>query len=870
MLAAGAASPSFAQGSSSWGAGVAATGSQTYGGSQFYDALRRVSNNSRVHSMTEVPSEPRLVLEVTLKDGTTTEHTFGLRDVSVGSHRSCALQIKGLAPFHARIERDSRNNYWLRSLAMSCSCGTMLRLRGERVVTLKPNDIVHVGPNLELAVRHSYNFPKQSSLRWHKLGLLVLKTRGSLRYRQIKGPGMSYFHEAQFCVSNDDTEVLVGRKVFDCDFTVQDYEMPPLMATFGHGPLASFVNASTEAKKKGVFLEISDRRVDHASYDRVAEHPGRIHALKKGDVFRVGRCHLEVVTKRVESDKEADARVRENARAIQKSATFSNISEGEVNKLAASCCAIQFSARDHLLVQGEPVYGLYLLTEGRIEVFHSNEPDRVLTTHGPGSVVGERSLFTGHAATASIRASTNCRCLFIDCHSVRESIHPSKFGLIRVLCEHRFQQNVVHDLRAVPFLATEDEARHVVLASRVHRVMMDKGGVLVSRGDVVKTLFVVGSGIIVLGQEEDSAQVAPELIDNTGQQQQQQQQRHKRVFGGGYFFAEALESDFVSPYVVSACTTAELWGLHRKDVEEVLRMSSQELKAAVGIEMEKVDTKLLTELSESSGVNLIPMRRASLTTSSSSDQPGGFSIVPDGPSSSKGKQQGRSAKVQPEDAGQQRTQNDPSGAVLPSGARQRRSSASITLSEGEGSEGSTFYRTRASDATGSAEDDKDAFDPTVESALFAKANELERRLIGKKTDKEFDAELRGVPNCLVLKCVSGPQKKQVFVMTESVTIVGRWTVQPGTDKSTPFAGFKFISLNDRTVSRINSMISYYKGNYWLRDLGSTYGTHLKLEDDKDYGLELGSVVSCAFHEFVVHGDVEQEILTVKKQCCSLM
>jgi hypothetical protein len=153
-------------------------------------------------------------------------------------------------------------------------------------IATRTNDIVHVGPNLEMAVRHSYDFPKHTSLA--QAWLARAKTRGSLRYRQIKGPGMSYFREAQFCVANDDSEVLVGRKVFDCDLTVQDYEMPPLMATFGHGPLASFVNASDEAKKKGVFLEISDRSVDHASFDRLAEHPGRIQALKKGDVFRVG------------------------------------------------------------------------------------------------------------------------------------------------------------------------------------------------------------------------------------------------------------------------------------------------------------------------------------------------------------------------------------------------------------------------------------------------------------------------------------------------------------------------------------------------------------------------------------------------------
>mmetsp|Transcript_10944 Transcript_10944/g.27562 ORF Transcript_10944/g.27562 Transcript_10944/m.27562 type:complete len:91 (+) Transcript_10944:3-275(+) len=78
---------------------------------------------------------------------------------------------------------------------------------------------------------------------------------------------------------------------------------------------------------------------------------------------------------------------------------------------------------------------------------------------------------------------------------------------------------------------------------------------------------------------------------------------------------------------------------------------------------------------------------------------------------------------------------------------------------------------------------------------------------------------------------------------------------------------RFISLNDRTVSRVNSMILYRNGDYWLNDVGSKYGTHIKLRPNVDYKLEIGDVFSCSQHEFTVYGRTRIHPVVAHSTCC---
>lgn len=70
-----------------------------------------------------------------------------------------------------------------------------------------------------------------------------------------------------------------------------------------------------------------------------------------------------------------------------------------------------------LFEEGDPAGGVFAVVEGRVEVVTQG---RVLGTLGPGSVLGELSLFTAAASrTATVRAATPVRLLTWQADDVR-------------------------------------------------------------------------------------------------------------------------------------------------------------------------------------------------------------------------------------------------------------------------------------------------------------------------------------------------------------------------------------------------------------------------------------------------------------------
>jgi CRP-like cAMP-binding protein len=60
---------------------------------------------------------------------------------------------------------------------------------------------------------------------------------------------------------------------------------------------------------------------------------------------------------------------------------------------------------DRLMLQGEQGSSLWIVESGEAEVLvRSDDRDRVLTTVGPGAILGERGLLLGEARGATVRA----------------------------------------------------------------------------------------------------------------------------------------------------------------------------------------------------------------------------------------------------------------------------------------------------------------------------------------------------------------------------------------------------------------------------------------------------------------------------------
>jgi len=87
------------------------------------------------------------------------------------------------------------------------------------------------------------------------------------------------------------------------------------------------------------------------------------------------------------------------------------VDEDDLRKLEAVGSRLEFGAGQMLIERGKPGTGLYVLAEGHI-VVEAPEGTREL---GPGSVVGERALFSEDGTrTARVRALTHGVVVAVD------------------------------------------------------------------------------------------------------------------------------------------------------------------------------------------------------------------------------------------------------------------------------------------------------------------------------------------------------------------------------------------------------------------------------------------------------------------------
>ena len=100
--------------------------------------------------------------------------------------------------------------------------------------------------------------------------------------------------------------------------------------------------------------------------------------------------------------------------------TFDPLSASAKQALASQLEPRKHPATSFLLRAGSRADGLYLITSGRAEVIVNDQDDRKrIDFTGPGSVVGEMSLITGHPCSADVIALTDVRSRFL-CRSSLE------------------------------------------------------------------------------------------------------------------------------------------------------------------------------------------------------------------------------------------------------------------------------------------------------------------------------------------------------------------------------------------------------------------------------------------------------------------
>ena len=104
--------------------------------------------------------------------------------------------------------------------------------------------------------------------------------------------------------------------------------------------------------------------------------------------------------------------VKEHAAALQAMALCRALSGAELDAIAAIVETREIAAGRELFREGDPGDGLFLVTSGEIDVTkRASDGEHSLARLGPGGVLGEMSLVTADARSATGRAIADTRVL---------------------------------------------------------------------------------------------------------------------------------------------------------------------------------------------------------------------------------------------------------------------------------------------------------------------------------------------------------------------------------------------------------------------------------------------------------------------------
>lgn len=113
---------------------------------------------------------------------------------------------------------------------------------------------------------------------------------------------------------------------------------------------------------------------------------------------------------------------------------FAGLSLDQISILAKAADEENVEAGHYFLREGDQVPYLYLVVEGTVSVYieiPAKDLEITVSTIGPGQVFAWSALVPPHTATASVKASSPCHVVAIDCQELLEAFEEDyQFGYV--------------------------------------------------------------------------------------------------------------------------------------------------------------------------------------------------------------------------------------------------------------------------------------------------------------------------------------------------------------------------------------------------------------------------------------------------------
>lgn len=115
---------------------------------------------------------------------------------------------------------------------------------------------------------------------------------------------------------------------------------------------------------------------------------------------------------------------------------FSGLDKKEQRYISNSCQERKFPAGTVLMQQGDTGAGLFVITDGRVKITQSTNPDRAeedLGTAGPGDVLGEMALLDDRPRSATVTAIEDVTALLLPIWDFRTALRDNPEIAVKLL-----------------------------------------------------------------------------------------------------------------------------------------------------------------------------------------------------------------------------------------------------------------------------------------------------------------------------------------------------------------------------------------------------------------------------------------------------